>query len=205
MQAIAQDPVLGRLKLIAEPWDLGPDGYQQGALPAAVREWNDRFRDAVRRFWRGDEAMLPELAGRLLGSADLFEPAGRRPQASINFVTSHDGFTLADLVSLRARATTRPTARATATAIDDNFSSNGGVEGPSDDPAVRALRDRQRRNLLATLLLAQGTPMLLMGDELGRTPAGQQQRLLPGQRDQLAATGGRARRRMRRSRPSCAA
>jgi isoamylase len=170
-QALAQDPALGRLKLLAEPWDIGRDGYALGRLPPPLAEWNDRFRDTVRRFWRGDEAVLPELAGRLLGSADLFEAGGRGPRASLNYVTSHDGFTLADLVAYE-RKHNEANGEANRDGHHDNLSANWGSEGPSADAAVNALRDRQRRNLLATLLLAQGTPMLQMGDELGRTQAG---------------------------------
>ena len=170
-QAIAQDPVLGGLKLIAEPWDLGPDGYQQGRFPPPFAMWNDRFRDAVRRFWRGDEAILPDLAARLLGSADILEPAGRPPLAGINLVTSHDGFTLKDLVSYETRHN-EANGEANRDGHHANFSSNGGVEGPTDDPTIRGLRERRRRSLLATLLLAQGVPMLLMGDEQGRSQAG---------------------------------
>jgi isoamylase len=171
LQAIAQDPVLGGLKLIAEPWDLGPDGYRQGQFPPPFAMWNDRFRDCVRRFWRGDEGVLPELAGRLLGSADVYETAGRRPFVSVNLVTSHDGFTLADLVSYAERHNEANGER-NRDGHHDNLSANHGVEGPTDDPAIRELRARQHRNLLATLLLAQGTPMLLMGDELGRSQRG---------------------------------
>ena len=171
LQAIAQDPALGGLKLIAEPWDLGPDGYQQGRFPPPFAMWNDRFRDCVRRFWRGDEAMLPELAGRLLGSADLYEAAGRRPLVSVNLVTSHDGFTLTDLVSYAGRHN-KANGEANRDGHHDNLSTNHGVEGPTDDPTIRSLRTRQRLNLLATLLFSQGTPMLLIGDELGRSQRG---------------------------------
>ena len=171
LQAIAQDPALGRLKLIAEPWDLGPDGYRQGQFPPPFAMWNDRFRDCVRRFWRGDEAILPELAGRLLGSADLYEAAGRRPFVSVNLVTSHDGFTLADLVSFAGRHN-EANGEGNRDGHHDNLSANHGVEGPTNDPAIVALRRRQQLNLLATLLFSQGTPMLLMGDELGRTQHG---------------------------------
>jgi glycogen operon protein len=170
-QAIAQDPVLGGLKLIAEPWDLGPDGYQQGRFPPPFSMWNDRFRDTVRRFWRGDEAMLPELAGYLLGSAGTFEAQGRTPQAGINFVTSHDGFTLQDLVSYEARHN-EANGEHNRDGHHANFSSNAGVEGPTDEPKIRILRRRRRRSLLATLFLSQGVPMLLMGDEQGRTQRG---------------------------------
>ncbi len=171
LQAIAQDPVLGRLKQIAEPWDLGPHGYRQGEFPPPFAMWNDRFRDSVRRFWRGDEAVLSDLAGRLLGSADLFEHAGRRPQASINLVTSHDGATLRDLVTYVQRHNLA-NGENNRDGHHDNLGANYGIEGPSDDPAIRAVRQRQCRNMLATLLLAQGTPMLLMGDEFGRTQSG---------------------------------
>ncbi len=171
LQAIAQDPVLGRLKQIAEPWDLGPYGYRQGEFPPPFAMWNDRFRDAVRRFWRGDEAILPELAGRLLGSADLFETARRRPQAGINLITSHDGSTLTDLASYVGRHN-EANGEGNRDGHHDNLGANWGVEGPTQRLEVRELRDRHRRNLLATLLLAQGTPMLLMGDELGRTQQG---------------------------------
>lgn len=171
LQAIAQDPLLGRLKLIAEPWDLGPYGYRQGEFPPPFAMWNDRYRDCVRRFWRGDEAILPELAGRLLGSADLYEAAGRRPWVSVNLVTSHDGFALTDLVSYAERHN-EANGEGNRDGHHDNLSVNHGVEGPSDDPAILALRRRQRLNILATLLFSQGTPMLLMGDELGRTQQG---------------------------------
>jgi glycogen operon protein len=171
LQAIAQDPVLGGLKLISEPWDLGPHGYRQGEFPPPFAMWNDRFRDCVRRFWRGDERVLPELAGRLLGSADLYEASGRRPWVSVNLVTSHDGFTLADLVSYGGRHN-EANGEHNRDGHHDNLSANHGAEGPTADPQIRELRARQRLNLLATLLFAQGTPMLLMGDELGRTQQG---------------------------------
>lgn len=171
LQAIAQDPVLGGLKLIAEPWDLGPGGYRLGDFPPPFSMWNDRFRDCVRRFWRGDEAVMPELAARLLGSAELFEPRGRPPQAGVNLVTSHDGFTLLDLVTYAERHN-EANGEGNRDGHHTNFSANHGVEGPTADAAIRALRDRQRRNLAATLLLAQGVPMLLMGDELGRSQQG---------------------------------
>ncbi|GBD44993.1 Glycogen operon protein GlgX [bacterium HR40] len=169
--AIRQDPVLSRLKLIAEPWDLGPDGYRLGGYGPGWAEWNDRFRDTVRAFWRGDAGMLPALGARLLGSADLFQHQGRRPWASINFVTAHDGFTLHDLVTY-ARKHNEANGEENRDGSDHNFSCNYGVEGPSEDPRVDAIRRRQMRNLLATLLLAQGTPMLLMGDEFARTQQG---------------------------------
>ncbi len=168
---LREDPALRRVKLIAEPWDLGPDGYRLGGFPVGWHEWNDAFRDAVRRFWHGDEDVTPELARRLHGSGDLFEHAGRAPWCSVNFVTSHDGFTLADVVSYRERHNAA-NAEGNRDGHEANFSCNHGVEGPSDDGDVRSRRVRQRRNLMATLLLAQGTPMMLAGDELGRTQHG---------------------------------
>ena len=171
LQAIAQDPLLGGLKLVAEPWDVGPSGYRQGEFPPPFAMWNDRFRDCVRRFWRGDGAVLPELAGRLLGSADLHEPRGRGPLAGVNYATSHDGFTLSDLVSY-ARRHNEANGEGNRDGHQDELSANHGVEGPSDDPAVLAGRERHRRNLLATLLLAQGVPMLRMGDEIGHGQRG---------------------------------
>lgn len=169
--AVRQDPVLNRVKLIAEPWDIGPGGYRSGQFPLGWAEWNDRFRDSTRRFWRGDPGELPELAKRLHGSADLFEHNGRRPDASINFICSHDGFTLLDLVSYKQRHNDA-NGENNRDGHHENFSANYGVEGPSDDPQLQALRARQQCNLLATLLLAQGTPMLLAGDEIGRTQQG---------------------------------
>jgi glycogen operon protein len=163
--ALRQDPVLRRVKLIAEPWDVGPGGYQLGNFPPGFAEWNDRFRDGVRRFWRGDESTLPDLARSLLGSADLFERGGRRPYASVNFVTAHDGFTLADLVSYDQKHN-EANGEDNQDGHDGNHSWNHGVEGPTDDPKILDLRARQRRNLIATLLLSQGTPMLLAGDEV---------------------------------------
>jgi glycogen operon protein len=169
--AVRQDPVLAGIKLIAEPWDLGPGGYQLGRYPPGWAEWNDRYRDTVRRFWRGDHRMLPELAARLTGSSDLFEHNGRRPFSSINFVTCHDGFTLADLVSYERKHNERNGER-NADGHEENFSANYGVEGPTGDEGILAIRARQQRNLLATLFLSQGTPMLAAGDELGRTQQG---------------------------------
>ena len=169
--AILQDPVLRGVKLIAEPWDIGPDGYALGRFPAPFAEWNDRFRDGVRAFWRGDENAAPELAARLLGSSDLFEARGRRPWASVNFVTSHDGFTLNDLVS-HEKKRNAANLEGNRDGHGHNLSMNCGTEGPTHDADVLTLRRRQRRNLLCTLLLAQGTPMLLMGDEVGRTQGG---------------------------------
>ena len=171
LQAIRQDPVLGHLKLIAEPWDIGPCGYRLGGFPQPFAEWNDRFRDPVRRFWRGDEGIVPELAARLLGSADLFESSRRPPWTSLNFVTSHDGFTLADLGTY-AEKHNEANGEHSRDGHGDNHGLNHGVEGPSDDPEIREARARHRKALLATLLLAQGTPMLLMGDELGHGQQG---------------------------------
>ncbi len=168
LAAIAADPELSGLKLIAEPWDAAPGGYALGRFPPPWREWNDRFRDGVRRFWRGDETAAA-LAFRLTGSSDVM--AGRGPLANINFVTAHDGFTLADVVSY-ARKHNGANGENNDDGTNENYSRNYGVEGPSDDPSVRALRFRQKRNLMATLLFSLGVPMLLSGDELGRTQNG---------------------------------
>jgi glycogen operon protein len=168
---VHQDPVLSRVKLIAEPWDLGSGGYQVGNFPILWAEWNGRYRDAVRRFWLGDRRTVPELATRLTGSSDLYEDDGRRPHASINFVTAHDGFTLRDLVSYE-RKHNEANGESNRDGTDDNLSSNGGREGETGDAGVRALRTRRARAILATLLLSQGVPMLLMGDELLRTQRG---------------------------------
>ncbi|MEM7765109.1 MAG: glycogen debranching protein GlgX [Pseudomonadota bacterium] len=168
---IANDRALKHAKLIAEPWDIGPGGYQLGSFPPGWAEWNDRYRDTVRRFWRGDERQAPALARRLHGSADIFEASGRPPQASVNFVTSHDGFTLRDAVSFE-----QPHNLANGENNRDghqhNFSANYGHEGHTDDAHINALRKRQQINMLATLLLSQGTPMLLAGDEIGNTQDG---------------------------------
>jgi glycogen operon protein len=169
LAAIGQDPKLRNLKLIAEPWDVGPGGYQLGRFPPAWGEWNDRFRDTARSFWRGDAVPLGELSRRLAGSEDLF--AGRRPSRSLNFVVAHDGFTLADLVSFRTKHNEANGER-NRDGTDHNLSWNHGVEGPSDDPTVIAARLADQRALLALLLLARGTPMLTMGAELGRTQGG---------------------------------
>ncbi|MGH7044487.1 MAG: glycogen debranching protein GlgX, partial [Acetobacteraceae bacterium] len=169
--AIRQDPVLSRLKLIGEPWDVGPGGYQLGNFPPGFAEWNDRFRDTVRGFWRGDPGQRAELAGRLSGSSDLFDHRRRRPWASVNFLTSHDGFTLHDLVTYNERRN-EANGEDNGDGHDNNLSNNWGSEGPTDDPALEALRGRVKRAMLATLLLAHGTPMLLAGDEFGRTQQG---------------------------------
>ncbi|WP_136419119.1 glycogen debranching protein GlgX [Herbaspirillum sp. ST 5-3] len=169
--AILQDPVLSRLKLISEPWDVGLGGYQLGNHPPRFAEWNDKFRDCVRQFWRGDAGQRPELAKRLSGSADMFDRRHRKPWASINFVTSHDGFTLQDLVSY-AQKHNEANGEDNNDGHSENHSANWGTEGASDDPAVRDLREKVKRAMLATLLFAQGTPMLLAGDEFGRTQGG---------------------------------
>jgi isoamylase len=168
---IHQDPVMRRVKLIAEPWDVGEDGYHVGNFPPLWTEWNGKYRDTVRDYWRGIDQTMPELANRLTGSSDLYESNGRKPYASINFVTCHDGFTLRDLVSYDHKHN-EANGEQNKDGSDDNRSWNCGVEGPTDDPGVNALRARQQRNFLATLLLSQGVPMLQAGDELGRTAQG---------------------------------
>jgi len=171
LSAIRQDPVLSRVKLIAEPWDLGEGGYQLGNFPPGWSEWNDKYRDAVRDFWRSRDGVVGALASRLTGSSDIFQRAGRSPTASVNFATSHDGFTLEDLVSYE-RKRNEANLEGNRDGADDSRSWNCGVEGPSDDAEVRKLRDRQKRNFLATLFFSQGVPMLTAGDELGRTQKG---------------------------------
>jgi len=171
LDAVSQDPVIATSKLIAEPWDVGEGGYRLGGFPPGWAEWNDRYRDTARRFWRGDPGVVAELTSRVAGSSDLFNRRGRRPWASINFVTAHDGFTLRDLVS-HERKHNEANGEGNRDGTDANHSWNCGVEGQTDDPAVRTLRLRQMRNLLSTLLLSQGVPMLLGGDEWGRSQAG---------------------------------
>jgi isoamylase len=171
LKVVKQDPTLARVKLIAEPWDVGLGGYQVGNFPAGWSEWNDKYRDVVRRFWQGTDGVVPELASRLTGSSDLYDRGGRHVRTSINFVTAHDGFTLADLVSYNAKHN-EANGEENRDGSDNNNSWNCGVEGPSDDPAILALRARQQRNFLATLLLSQGVPMLLAGDELGKSQGG---------------------------------
>ena len=171
LKSCRQDPVLSSVKLIAEPWDIGPGGYQVGGFPPGWAEWNDQFRDTVRAFWKGDEAMAPALAQCLTASSDRFNNRGRRPWASVNFISAHDGFTLADTVSYNEKHN-EANGEDNRDGHSDNRSWNCGVEGPTDDQDVLELRARQQRNLLATLLLAQGTPMLLAGDEFGRTQQG---------------------------------
>jgi isoamylase len=168
---VQQDPVLSRVKLIAEPWDIGMGGYQVGNFPPQWAEWNGRFRDEVRDFWRGEEGMLPALATRFAGSSDLYSDDARNPYASVNFVTAHDGFTLRDLVSYNGKHN-EANGEDNNDGANDNRSWNCGAEGPTDDKEVNALRSRQQRNFLATLLLAQGVPMLLGGDEIGHTQQG---------------------------------
>ncbi len=168
---VHQDPVLSQVKLIAEPWDLGQGGYQVGNFPVLWTEWNGKYRDSVRRFWRGDGGTVSELATRLAGSNDLYAHNGRQPYASINFITAHDGFTLNDLVSYNDKHN-EANGEENRDGENNNLSWNGGAEGPTDDAAIRALRERQKRNLLTTLLLSQGVPMLSHGDELGRTQQG---------------------------------
>ncbi|MBX5446532.1 glycogen debranching protein GlgX [Sphaerobacter sp.] len=168
---IHQDPVISQVKLIAEPWDVGEGGYQVGNFPILWAEWNGKYRDAVRRYWRGDESQVAELGYRLTGSSDLYASDGRRPYASINFVTAHDGFTLRDLVSYNEKHN-EANGEENRDGTDDNLSWNCGVEGPTDDPEINALRARQQRNFLATLLFSQGVPMICGGDEIGRTQQG---------------------------------
>jgi glycogen operon protein len=197
---IHQDPVLSQVKLIAEPWDLGEGGYQVGNFPTKWTEWNGQYRDTVRRFWRGDGGVVSELATRLSGSSDLYEQSGRRPYASINFITAHDGFTLADLVSYSEKHN-EANGESNADGENHNLSWNCGVEGPTTDRRVNEQRERQRRNLMATLLLSQGVPMISGGDEIGRTQGGNNNAycqdneiswtrwdLTPEQRDFLAFT-----------------
>ncbi|MEO5898815.1 MAG: glycogen debranching protein GlgX [Ilumatobacteraceae bacterium] len=170
-ELVQQDPVVSQVKLIAEPWDVGPGGYQVGNFPPQWTEWNGKYRDTARDFWRGEPATLGEFASRLTGSADLYEQDGRRPVASINFVTAHDGFTLADLVSYNEKHNDA-NGEGNNDGESHNRSWNCGAEGPTDDPEILGLRARQQRNFLATLLLSQGVPMILHGDELGRTQNG---------------------------------
>jgi isoamylase len=169
--AILQDPVLSRLKLISEPWDIGPGGYQLGNHPPGFAEWNDKFRDGIRRFWRSDSGQRSDFAVRLSGSAELFNRRRRKPWASINYVASHDGFTLQDVVSYTEKHN-EANGENNNDGHSENYSANWGVEGATDDPAILALRNRVRRAMLATLMLSQGTPMLLAGDEFGRTQQG---------------------------------
>ncbi len=170
-ELVQQDPTVSQVKLIAEPWDVGPGGYQVGGFPPQWTEWNGKYRDTVRDFWRGEGATIDEFASRLTGSSDLYESTSRRPVASINFVIAHDGFTLRDLVSYNEKHN-EANGEDNNDGESHNRSWNCGVEGPTDDPEINALRSRQERNLLATLLLSQGVPMICHGDELGRTQGG---------------------------------
>jgi isoamylase len=171
LDAVRQDPVLNRTKLIAEPWDLGAGGYQVGGFPPGWAEWNGKFRDTARRYWKGDAGTIQDLATRITGSSDMLAHAGRRPSASVNLITAHDGFTLHDLVSYNEKHN-EANGEDNRDGINENDSWNCGAEGDTDDPAVLALRARQKRNLLATLLLSQGVPQLLAGDELGNSQGG---------------------------------
>ncbi|MBX6743122.1 MAG: glycogen debranching protein GlgX [Acetobacteraceae bacterium] len=171
LDSCRQDPVLSSVKLIAEPWDCGPGGYQVGGFAPGWAEWNDRFRDTVRAFWKGDEGQAADLAARLTASGDKFNRRGRKPWASVNFITAHDGFTLHDLVSYNDKHN-EANGEDNRDGHSHNLSWNHGAEGPTDDPEINALRERQKRNMLATLLLSQGTPMILAGDEFGRTKRG---------------------------------
>ena len=168
---IQQDPVISQVKLIAEPWDLGEGGYQIGNFPVLWAEWNGKYRDAIRRFWKGEGRQVAEMATRLAGSSDLYEQGGRRPHASVDFITSHDGFTLHDLVSYNQKHN-EANGENNRDGTDDNISWNGGAEGPTDDPEIRALREKQKRNFMATLMFSQGVPMICGGDEIGRTQRG---------------------------------
>src|SRR5437773_4030461 len=162
---IHQDPVLSQVKLIAEPWDVGEGGYQVGNFPVLWTEWNGKYRDVVRRFWKGEGATVSEFATRLSGSSDLYEQSGRLPYASINFITCHDGFTLQDLVSYNDKHN-EANKEDNKDGANDNNSWNCGAEGPTQDTNIIGLRERQKRNLIATLLLSHGVPMLYAGDEL---------------------------------------
>ena len=168
---VQQDPVVSQVKLIAEPWDIGEGGYQVGNFPGLWTEWNGKYRDTVRDYWRGEPATLGEFASRLTGSSDLYEATGRRPSASINFVTCHDGFPLADLVSYNEKHN-EANGEDNRDGESHNRSWNCGVEGPTDDPEILALRGKQMRNIMGTLMVSLGTPMISHGDEIGRTQRG---------------------------------
>jgi glycogen operon protein len=168
---IHQDPILSRVKLIAEPWDVGAGGYMVGNFPPGWTEWNGRYRDTVRSFWKGDGHAVSEFATRLTGSSDLYEHNGRRPYASINFITCHDGFTLQDLVSYNGKHN-HANGHGSSDGDNHNLSWNCGAEGPTDNPNVLTLRSRQKRNFMATLLFSQGVPMIRGGDELSQTQQG---------------------------------
>ncbi len=168
--AVTQDPVLAKLKLIGEPWDIGPGGYQVGGFPPGWGEWNDKYRDTVREYWKGDN-VTNDFAARLLGSGDLYDLRGRRSWSSVNFITAHDGFTLNDLVSYNDKHN-EANGEDNNDGHNDNRSCNYGAEGPTDDEGINAIRERQKRNFLTTLLFSHGTPMLLAGDEFGRSQMG---------------------------------
>jgi isoamylase len=170
-EIIQQDPVLSQVKLIAEPWDVGPDGYQLGKFPPGWAEWNGAFRDSIRRFWRGDPGQVPELASRLTGSSDIFAASGRRTYASVNFVTCHDGFTLSDVVGFE-RKHNEANGEDNNDGTSENFSRNWGAEGATDSVRIRRTRERIKRNMLATVFFSQGVRMLLGGDEIGRSQQG---------------------------------
>ncbi|MGU3496259.1 glycogen debranching protein GlgX [Xanthobacteraceae bacterium A53D] len=169
--AVGQDLVLSKVKLVGEPWDIGPGGYQVGSFPPGWAEWNDKYRDTVRDYWKGTEGLLGDFAARVTGSGDIYDQRGRRPWAGVNFVTAHDGFTLNDLVSYNEKHN-EANGEDNRDGHSDNRSFNYGVEGPTDDPGIKAVRERQKRNILATLLVSHGTPMVLAGDEFGRTQHG---------------------------------
>ena len=171
LDSCRQDPVLSQAKLIAEPWDCGPGGYQVGHFSPGWAEWNDRYRDTMRAFWRGDEGKLAEFAARMTASADLFDKRGRKPWASVNFITAHDGFTLHDVVSYNDKHNDA-NGEENRDGHSENLSHNYGAEGPTEDPEIRPVRFRQMRNMIATLLFSQGTPMILAGDEFARTQGG---------------------------------
>ena len=171
LTAITQDPVLREAKLLAEPWDIGPDGYQVGGFPWPWAEWNGKYRDTIRRFWRGDAGVNGEFATRVSGSSDLYQPTRRRPLASVNFITAHDGFTLQDLVSYHQKHN-HANGEDNRDGNDNNHSSNSGIEGPTQDPTVVARRETRKRSLITTLMLSQGVPMILSGDELSHTKGG---------------------------------
>jgi isoamylase len=169
--AIGQDPLLSKVKLIGEPWDIGPGGYQVGGFPPGWAEWNDKYRDTVRDYWKGTEGMMGDFAARVTGSGDVYDIRGRRPWSGVNFITAHDGFTLNDVVSYNEKHN-EANGEGNNDGHSDNRSFNYGAEGPTDDAGIKAVRERQKRNLLATLLLSHGTPMILAGDEFGRTQHG---------------------------------
>lgn len=169
--AVGQDPVLSRLKLVGEPWDIGPGGYQVGGFPPGWAEWNDKYRDTVREYWKDEDGTAGDFAARVMGSGDVYDLRGRRPWSSVNFITAHDGFTLNDLVSYNEKHN-EANGEDNKDGHDHNRSFNYGTEGPTDDDAINAVRDRQKRNFIATLFLSHGTPMLLAGDEFGRSQMG---------------------------------